>query len=53
MEYYKVNFRCPDDLVAKVDAAAEDDHRDRSSMLIKIIEEYFENKPSKAIKKRP
>jgi hypothetical protein len=47
MEFTKLNFRCPTELVAKVDEEADSEHRDRTSMLIKIIDEYYKNKSIK------
>lgn len=47
MEKITVNFRCPEDLVTKVDEAAEADHRDRTNMLIKILADHFKTKPAR------
>jgi hypothetical protein len=45
MENAKVNFRLPADRLKAIDDEAEADHRDRTSMLHKIIAFYFDNHP--------
>ena len=52
MSVTKVNFLCPTDLVEKIDAEAESDFRNRTSILNKIISEYYENKPQPDTKKK-
>jgi len=47
MENPKINFRLPPEELKAIDDEAEADHRDRTSMLRKIIAFYFENHPSK------
>jgi predicted transcriptional regulator len=42
-----VSFRCPDDLVKKLEADARADHRKRSSFILKIVSLYYENKNGK------
>jgi hypothetical protein len=46
MDFVKVNFRCPAETVKAIDADADADHRDRTSMLNKIIAFYYENHPN-------
>jgi hypothetical protein len=43
MEKTKINFYCPTSTVAIIDRIADKDHRDRTSMLNKIISFYLEN----------
>jgi len=45
MANVKVNFRIPEDRLKAIDEEAEADHRDRTSMLHKIIAFYFDNHP--------
>jgi hypothetical protein len=40
-----VNFRCPARMLKDVDELAANDHRDRTSMLQKMIAFYFDNNP--------
>jgi hypothetical protein len=47
MENVKINFRLPADRLKVIDAEAEADHRDRTSMLHKIIAFYFDHNPPK------
>jgi len=47
MENVKVNFRLPADRLKAIDDEAEADHRDRTSMLHKIIAYYYDNHPPK------
>jgi metal-responsive CopG/Arc/MetJ family transcriptional regulator len=51
MLYYvstqKVSFNCPTATLETIDRMAEADHRDRSSMLLKIISEYLSQQPKK------
>jgi hypothetical protein len=47
MDTKKINFRCPADVVETIDHDAKKDHRDRTSMLNKIIAFYYENQPPK------
>jgi hypothetical protein len=44
MSKKKVNFYCPTATVAIIDGLAEDDHRDRTYVLNRIIEFYLEAK---------
>lgn len=41
MEHTRVNFRCPSDAVEILDKMAADDHRDRASLLNKIVATYI------------
>jgi predicted transcriptional regulator len=46
MDTTKLTFRCPVNNVARLDEIAEADHRDRSSMLNKIVATYIsQHKP--------
>lgn len=45
MESIKVNFRLPADRLKVLDDEAAADHRDRTSMLHKIIAFYFDHHP--------
>jgi hypothetical protein len=44
MENAQVTFRLPLDRLKEIDQEAEADHRDRTSMLHKIIAFYFDHK---------
>jgi hypothetical protein len=37
----KINFYCPSATVKIIDKMAKDDHRDRTSMLNKIVDDYI------------
>ena len=52
METVKINFNLPKELADRVDEEAQYDHRDRTSMLTKIIATYYENKPRTNHKKK-
>lgn len=41
MDTFKVNFRCPVTTVEVIDKLAAADHRDRTSMLNKIVDFYL------------
>jgi len=43
MNKTRINFLCPTPTVRILDAMAEADHRDRSSMLNKIIDYYLKD----------
>ena len=45
MDSIKINFRCPGELVERIDEDAEADHRDRTSMINKIIATYYDERP--------
>ena len=45
MDNVKINFRLPADRLKAIDDEAEADHRDRTSMLHKIIAFYFDHNP--------
>ena len=47
MASVKINFRCPEHLARAIDEEAAADHRDRTSLLTKIIASYYENKNGK------
>lgn len=42
MSKTKVNFYCPTSTVELIDEMADKDHRDRTSMLNKMIDFYFQ-----------
>jgi hypothetical protein len=46
MDSFKVNFRCPTLTVKIVDELAAADHRDRTSMLNKIVDFYISHHPT-------
>ena len=48
-----VTFRYPADRLKALDEAAKEDHRDRTSMLHKIIAFYFDHYPPRAGKTIP
>lgn len=48
MENIQVNFRLPADKLEALDQAAKEDHRDRTSMLHKMIAFYFTHHPPSA-----
>jgi hypothetical protein len=53
MENVQVTFRYPADKLEALDQAAKEDHRDRTSMLHKIIAFYFDNnKPTTPPRKK-
>ena len=45
MENIQVNFRLPADRLKVIDEEAAADHRDRTSMLHKIIAYYYDHNP--------
>ncbi len=45
MDKTKVNFYCPTATVKVIDEVAAADHRDRTSLLNKIIDFYFTHNP--------
>jgi len=53
MANVKVTIRLPADRLKVIDEEAEADHRDRTSMLHKIIAYYFENHPPRNGKNPP
>jgi hypothetical protein len=52
MEKITINFRCPAEVVATIDAEAAADHRDRTSLLNKIIAFYYKHNPPKGAPKK-
>jgi hypothetical protein len=46
MSKTKLNFYCPTDTVEIIDRMAEADHRDRTSMLNKMIDFYLSHNPN-------
>jgi hypothetical protein len=57
MEYMtkiKLNFYCPEDMANTIDKMAEADHRDRTSMLNKMLAFYIsEHPPANGAKPTP
>jgi Ribbon-helix-helix protein, copG family len=52
MDDARINFRLPAETLKAIDEEAAADHRDRTSMMHKIIAYWFENNPPrKAVKK--
>ena len=47
MEKTKLNFYCPTATVEVIDSEAKADHRDRTSLLNKMIDFYFIHHPPK------
>jgi hypothetical protein len=41
MDKQKINFYCPSATVEVIDEMAANDHRDRTSMLNKIVDDYI------------
>jgi hypothetical protein len=52
METINISFRCPAHLIKEVDEEAARDHRDRTSMLVKIIAVHLENNGDKPTPKK-
>jgi hypothetical protein len=48
MSKHKVNFLCPMETVKVIDDLAEADHRDRTSMLNRIIDFYLSHNDNQA-----
>ena len=53
MESVKTTFRLPADRLKAIDDEAKADHRDRTSMLHKIIAFYFDHHPPRNGKNSP
>jgi hypothetical protein len=53
MDKQKINFYCPSATVEVIDEMAANDHRDRTSMLNKIVDDYIKAHPIPANGTKP